>query len=1054
MATHSKAQSQSHPAGKREFAEAGIAHTYLQSLVERAEKLLEERSAYYTDGAKLAMGDMVRAANDALDGKPHVPFVRNRQFYAPREEEEVLFATRRYTMAPSYNEEGKVYHEYGLEPALAWFERQDALFEGAAMLPRKAEETLARAAAQLEAARIGSAVGEYSAAEAAALQAAAERLAEAKLAFRSGDSGEELAQALVACLNRLREFRFSRVLRSDVDPAATLYLTGTALQELKQNVAQDGLLHEQYERIASLSERYNLAYLEQATALLMREDANYDEINKFFYTWSSTDKIINFTVPDRAVKLGVSFILPSVENKEDGLGHVWIDNLSILSANGGRLPIENGGFDEGADGPRSWRAYAVKGNPVLKWEFAYPFCGGGDRDRVETANPSSQVSWATEAGGKPRSIYLCNPTRGDEGAWCYDGDIAIEAGVGYTLTFAAKIDGKFKEGVKAQMTFLDETDQTVGVFEISFNRSSSLPNGCFQLTMQCDAIQYAFTGDATYAQKAKLAILYSLHDFCQGAEHWMATNARPQGSDSYGAVQGGRLLCSTAVTYSLIKKADVFTEEEKGLFYALVAYLLRYMLDLRDRTELTAEAAQRGCSNWQTDMCAGTAYLMLVLDDFPNRKAWLYNAHAVLQAQLSLNVHPDGSWPESIRYHHAALERFAGYAKVVAHMMGDNWFATTRLPDMFEYSVQVQTPGYAFFDGRIGTPPFGDHALSGGAEFGSYTTYLADVAKVNKAVADRMYLTWARAGKPFKKLWGEGIALDNLLALSDRYACDGELNLPSAVSYADAGLHIFRGDGQGSYFAVMSSPQPIGHGHLDQGSFLLYKNAVPLVMDSGIEGYFDSSTSWHISSYSHACVQFATRRKAVPKSGSSAINLSAGTYSLERGWVDVPRTSRVLAYTPGEETDFISIEIMNPEGPGKHRRDIRYLQQLDLYVIHDRIDDFKGEVLFSLPVAAVRTIQEGASYVSEGYYGVALETVFASSVKRSWIEQGRATQFAPGKPGEGTTLDYIRAVADAEEGFLTVLHAKAQGERRLDAVHCVNGHLAIVNGDKRIELEL
>ncbi|RTE10376.1 heparinase II/III domain-containing protein, partial [Paenibacillus whitsoniae] len=505
---------------------------------------------------------------------------------------------------------------------------------------------------------------------------------------------------------------------------------------------------------------------------------------------------------------------------------------------------------------------------------------------------------------------------------------------------------------------------------------------------------------------------------------------------------------------SLIKMAGVFTEEEKGRFYAMTEYLLRYMLDLRDRTELTAEAAQRGCSNWQTDMCAGTAYMMLVLDDFPNRKAWLYNAHAVLQAQLSLNVNPDGSWPESIRYHHAALERFAGYAKVVAHMMGDNWFATTRLPEMFDFSVQVQTPGYTFFSGRIGTPPFGDHALSGGAEFGSYTTYLADVAKVNKALADRMYLTWVKAGKPFKKLWGEGIALDNLLALSDRYACDGELAHSSEVSYSDAGLHIFRGDGHGSYFAVMSSPQPIGHGHLDQGSFILYKNAVPLVMDSGIEGYFDSSTSWHISSYSHACVQFATRRKAFPKSGSGAINLTAGTYSLERGWVDVPRTSHVLAYAPGEEIDFISIEILNPEGAGRHRRDIRYLKQHDLYVIYDRIYDFEGEVLFSLPVAAVSTAKDGASYVSEGYYGVELETVLASRVKRSWIEQGRATQFTPGKPGDGTTLDYIRAVADAKDGFLTILHAKTQGERRLDAVHYADGHLKITHGDVCMDLDL
>ncbi|WP_374019689.1 heparinase II/III family protein [Paenibacillus thiaminolyticus] len=70
----------------------------------------------------------------------------------------------------------------------------------------------------------------------------------------------------------------------------------------------------------------------------------------------------------------------------------------------------------------------------------------------------------------------------------------------------------------------------------------------------------------------------------------------------------------------------------------------------------------------------------------------------------------------------------------------------------------------------------------------------------------------------------------------------------------------------------MSSPKPVAHGHLDQGSFVLYKNSVPLVMDSGIEGYFESSTPWHICSYSHACLQFATRRKAISQDFNGAIN--------------------------------------------------------------------------------------------------------------------------------------------------------------------------------------
>ena len=403
--------------------------------------------------------------------------------------------------------------------------------------------------------------------------------------------------------------------------------------------------------------------------------------------------------------------------------------------------------------------------------------------------------------------------------------------------------------------------------------------------MQCDAIQYAFTKEIDYARKVKLAILYILNDFCQGAEHWLVTNLRPEGNDSYGAVQGGRLLSAIAVSYSFIREAGVFSPEEKARFYAMVEYMLRYMLDLRDRTEWTPYEAQKGCSNWQTDMCAGTGLMMMALPDFPNRHTWLNNADMILKAQLELNVNPDSSWPESIRYHHAALERFAGYAKAVDNVMGENWFETTPLARMFGYSIEMQTPGYAFFEGRVGTPPFGDHALGGGGEFGYFATYLTDIAKVDRDLADRMYHTWAASGKPFKRLvgrkhhsgeyYGPRGFLPSIQAsftsFDRRLSGCGHLCFPEEPRAEDQ-----------SYFAIMSSPKPVAHGHLDQGSFILYKNSIPLVMDSGIEGYFDSSTSWHISSYSHACVQFATRQTGIAKDTGGPINLSAGTYSLEK----------------------------------------------------------------------------------------------------------------------------------------------------------------------------
>jgi len=1028
----------------------------LQALLNRAEALIEARGRYYTDGAKLALSDMMEAARQALKSDNSLPFKRNREFYAPREEEAVLFATKRYTMVPPFAEKRSVYSQYGLESALEWFEQQDLFHNGKERLTYRADLALEKANELLNEVTVGEETGCFSERAVKELKASVDALELTRGRSIPEDSGEELALAAVDCFNRIRECRHSRVLRTDVDPSASLYLTRQGLEQTKAVIASDPLVREQYDRIARIACHFSLNDLEKAASMIMDGEEDYGELNRHFYLWSSTDKIVNFQAPGNAVKAVISFVLPSEENEEEGLGHVWIDNLDILSANGASLDILNAGFDEGVEGPSFWLPEARKGNPVMRWESQYPYCGG-NRNTLETANPSSQAAPRYKDGVAMHSLYLCNPTREDEGAWTYGDQIAVEGGSNYTLTFEAKLDGKLKKGLKTVITFLDESGETAGVYEYYFNRKSSIPGGRFQLAMQCDAIQYAMTGETDYARKVKYALLYILHDFCQGAEHWMVTNMRPEGSDSYGAVQGGRLLSSAAVSYSMIKQAGVFSSEEKDRFYAMVEYLLRYMLDLRDRTEWTRLEAQEGCSNWQTDMCAGTGLMMMALTDFPNRLTWLFNADAILKAQLELNVNPDSSWPESIRYHHAALERFAGYAMATRNVLGDDWFASTPLSRMFGFSIEMQTPGYEYFGGRIGTPPFGDHALGGGGEFGSFAVYLADIAKVDRRLADRMYHTWAAAGKPFKKLWGEGIVLENILGQGDSYVPSTTLELSSTDSFPHSGIYIFRnsiGGPKQSYFAIMSSPNPIAHGHLDQGSFILYKNAIPLVMDSGIEGYFDSSTSWHISSYSHACLQFATKQTVIPKDNSGAINLSAGTYSLERGWVDVPRTSRMLDVKLSDNADSITIEIANPEGRGRHIRHVTYAKQPDLYIIRDTVEDFDGGVQFTLPIAAKHSSVEGNCIVSEGIYGVDLETVFLRPVRSIKVEKGRSTPFFDSGDGDISMMEYIRAVADAKDGFLTVLYPKERGQRKLQAKSELDGTITLQAGDDSYRLEI
>lgn len=1007
----------------------------LRSLVDRSLFLLETQGRYYTDGAKLALTDMVDAATQALNGVDRLPFIRNREFLLAREDESILFATKRYTMSPPYNQSNHVHRDYGLEEALAWFEQQDVRNEATYTLQEKAEFVTAKAVELLDCSNTGHEVGQHDADCKERLTQSLKKLQDGKLIADITSSNASLALAIVDVYNTLRDYRHSRILRTDVDSSSSIYVNKSDLQRIKERAGQDVLIKQEAMRIQEIADRYSLDYITQAYQSFVIEPVNYDAINSKFYAWSFTDKIANFKAPNNAVKATISFVLPSEDNESEGLGHVWIDNVHILSASGKGLEIVNSGFEEGKAGPSYWEPQARKGNPQFKWEETYPYCGGGDRQLFKQQDNTVN-----------KSVYLCNPTGNDEGAWNYNRDFAIEGGSSYTLTFAAKLDGKLKKGLQAVVTYKDTDGMFIDRFEYTFNRKSSLPNFCFLLTMQCDAIQYAFTDDLTYAKKAKYEILYTLNDFCQGAEHWMVTNLRPEGSDSYGAVQGGRMLCSIAVTYSLIKDAGVFSNEEKQQFYALISYLLRYMLDLRDRTELSPYEAQNGCSNWQTDMCAGTAYMMLVLEDFPNRKAWLYNAHMVLISQLRLNINPDHSWPESIRYHTAALERFSGYAKVVKHVMGENLFETTPLKGMFEFMLQTQTPPYRYFNHRIGTPPFGDHALRDGSEFACFANHMNEIEVIDKGLADRMYHTWKLAGQPMKDLWGEAVVFENLLAVGSEYKPDGLLQLESSAAFKHAGIYIFRNERQEgqNYFAIMSSPDPIGHGHLDQGSFILYKNSVPLVMDSGIEGYFDSSTNWHISSYSHACLQFQTTQTTSVNNTYEMINLSAGTYSLERGWVDVPKTSSVLSFRHEEDKESIAIEIMNPEGKGKHIRQVTYFKTADFYLIRDSITEFEGEVLFSLPVAADHTVIEGQRVYSTGVYDVDLEVVFLNKVNHIWLDKGRSTPFFDCGQSNVCMMDYIRATSDGQDGFLTLLYPKTRNQQQL-RVSMKNKDTAIVS---------
>ncbi len=992
----------------------------LKQLIKEARECLAELAFYTTRVAQISLLDMIQKAEDA----EFLPFTTKREFgdWHWTRDDACQFAMRRYTMVSVWINEGSVYSTYGLADALEWYKSQDLRkqLKASELDPSRNGELSMEETWDyyenlcqdfLSDLSYGNEIGQYSRQAKDTFKEALETFrkfraeycqsfcekSDEKLqqAFEKSDSEQSnleqsylehsdqtetsknrVAEALAGCLNALWELRTSRVLRSETEKEAggNILCSAKQMEEIREKIENDPLIKEQYQKIKKIADSASLEQRNSAYQVLFEPD-DYNRLNREFVIETSAGNRPSFAVPKGTVSASFALRLPREDNERDGLGHIQVWNIGLKASEGENILLET-------------------------------------KD----------------------TVTLCNKTSDHEAVWIYDKAIAMRDDAIYTVMFDAKQDGKLKKGMQIELTFFDKEGNKLGTHEENFNRKAWLDVKKYNMYTQCDAICYWYTKDTAYAEKSKIEMLHFLDDFCQGAHHWLRYNERPEGSDAYGGVQGGRILFTIAVAYSMIRDSGVWNKEEKDRFYGLVSYMLRYLADLRDRTLLTKERAQRGSSNWQTDMHIGSAAIMMAIPDFPNRKLWMYNSEAVLRAQLDYKLNADGSWPESPRYHFASLEHFSLYARLWERESGENWFISRNanmpgLIDMFRYPLYTQTPPYAYFNDCIATPPFGDHKLGNGTEFALYGLYCDQVAQYDRGIAQKMYATWCRAKKPVKGFWGESVTLENLMyssTLQGRANAQASLDLKSCASFPNSGIYVFRdhfGTPQENYLAVMSSPKNIGHGHKDQGAFIYYYHCIPVIMDSGIEGYFEASTPWHICSYSHAVMQFEAPPHGPIEKTAGFINLSAGTYSLERGWNDGPDCSKVTQLCLNDTNDScesISMEIKNPKGCGVQHRTITINHLAETVTVQDTVMDFSGQVLFNLPILAKSAVQNGNEIFADGYYGVKIKITIHSNAEFVVIESGRATPMAPGA-NDHTDLLYLRIKATAEDGvFVTI----------------------------------
>ena len=676
--------------------------------------------------------------------------------------------------------------------------------------------------------------------------------------------------------------------------------------------------------------------------------------------------------------------------------------------NGARLPEDADLFSDTSAG---FNFSAPQGAESMRLQFAFPDGRGWQVRKLrlggaDTGDQYGEPELAAAAG-------VCTLSS--------DTVFTVHEGSLYTLHFLLNQREKLEIPVRIELAFEDHSGSIVGAKAFTYNHKAWFPSGGFNLDMQCCALRYGLTGDAHYARKAIRQMLLFMDDFTQGVLHWMVYGSRPEGRDSYGAVQAGRNLAALAVTYALIRQH--MTADETTHFTQVCNFLMQDVLDLRDRTCLTDERAQRDTGNWQTDMCIGAAMLAAAVPGIPHRRLWILNAEKVLSAQMHINLNADGSWPESLRYHHAALEHFCTFARFWEHETGENWFRLHRMDRMFAYTAGVQLPPCPYFEGRVSTPPFGDHRLGNGAEYHLLGTWAARVAQDDPQLGAQMLDTWHRAGNPVQRLWGESVIAELLLVVGSALSPDACVPAYRTHSrhFPDAGLTLLRRDEGNTCLAVMCSPRPIGHGHLDQGSFIYYWQGIPLVMDTGIESYFDATTQWHISSLSHACMLFASPQ--VTHAETTSVNLSVGSYTRRRGWCDTPRTAGLLDLAMGESRQHIRMRIADPDGRGEHIRQLT-LEEDSSVLIEDQVIGYTGDILFCLPMLAERAImtQEDRRTTVRGigYDGADLLVEVLSPIQEIWTDVGRTTAVHPGDMPQ--TIPFLRIRAKAADGFTVRLY--------------------------------
>lgn len=854
-------------------------------------------------------------------------------------------------------------------------------------------------------------------------------------AWNDSEEAYIIASHIVKAYNAMRTARQSKTLLSDIEPDTNIFFTKEDSEKLRNAIKQDSTKTEVYNSIKTSADGTSIEAFEEQLPLLGRDnyigmgftpqewmfdekgDVSVDYVQKH-WKYSTNSTIKAQTAPKDAATMRLELNIPEGEYEAlgEGQGHVWFDNITGFGSETPSLDIPNPSFETGDQTSEGVTGWTYLTNEPANSEF-----------KIETARNLVQHG--------ARSAYLANKSSTASSSLISD-QIKINAGEQYSVTMYARLDrvliGNNKEplyddsGVRIIIHWYDKDGTEIS----SSTRWHNKRAGTGPLANQADAIVYFMTGDITYAKKAKYGILLKLNDLAQGAEEWIMRNTRPNEVDAYGGVQIGRNLCVLAQSYSLIKNSGVFSEYEQELYESLLSENIRFVADGRDRSELTPETFSN-VGNWATDSWAGTALSVMALPEYKDSRQYLDNAHRLLSNQIDCAIGENGTYPESTRYMWAGITRFALYAYCNGSYEGMDTFGKTYLSRLFDYAIDVLTPFYSYIN-RSSNPNFGDNSLREGS-FGVAAAYLDQINKVNPELAQKIYRAWENQGKPAISYSSEEPGFPGLFVPVEFEADPSfKLDLKTQANYRESIGPIFRQNygvqGKEMYFAINTPERALAHMHNDLGSIIFYANSEPMIMDPGVESYFDNtSLGWFKGSQSHSVLQF----KNTNGEYVSAPNPSSAQAEIQE-------------FVSNSNIDYTKIRIPHYIGNsltgthiGTQMRHAAYIKGgINALIVWDDVtSDKAARINWGTPAKSVSQVDN--KFISYGHFNTDLETTVLpeddSSRKLSTYWGGMTPNAWPqiivnGQRDTYINMEYIEQ--DAGKDFFTVHYPKEKTAAR------------------------